>query len=139
MVNLLIQQNLKRLTMIRLFKKVIETLLLVFLCGGCHEHGSINSDDLPGIYASHYDGEYSKGEDTLLVSAVNDDTYAIERRSSFQRIRDEIMQPVQTNIVHWTTVYNEADKALHEQRQGIILYASDTALIWGNHSYHKIK
>jgi hypothetical protein len=137
MVNL--QVMLKQKAMIRLFRNLAEAIVLCFLLGGFSGNGTVAANNIEGVYATKYEGEYSKGDDSLVVQSINDKAYGIERRSSFQKHTDGIWQDAQHKITHWTAVYDESDHALHEQKQGILLYLNDSSIVWGNQHYIKCK
>lgn len=114
-------------------------ILFIAFCAGCINANNILSDNLAGVYAAHYEGEYSKGEDTLIISPINENAYGIERRSHFQKRKDGVWMPVQTNKVYWTVIYDERDHILHEQRKGILLFVNNKDIVWGNQHYTKCR
>jgi hypothetical protein len=100
-------------------------------------------DFIPGVYSIHLEGEYSKGEDTLIINRSSDEgnTYLITRNSYYQRILEGKLQPWEHKTEHWTALYNEKDKVLLEQRKGKVISFSPerNVLLLGSSEYKKIK
>lgn len=107
--------------------KVWNCLLLIVLLA-C----STTKDEVEGIFIRPINHEYSLGDDTLFIKAINKRTYQIEKRSKFQRtvkVRGK-MPPVEFQKRSWTGFYDGEHKLIIETNQGkVIIFSDDKELI----------
>ncbi len=68
-----------------------------------------------GVYAAHIKGEYSVGNDTIIV----DDT-VITKRSSYQKIRNGQLRPIEYKTKIWTLHSLDAPVIQFEKHQLIL-------------------
>ena len=98
---------------------------------------------ISGTYVREFEGEYSKGHDTLVISQPNADNnvYAIQHNSSFQKIREKQLQPIEYKSENWTAVFDEKTNVLLEQKKGkqITFLPDKNELMLGGSHFRKIK
>jgi len=98
---------------------------------------------IEGNYVRAFEGEYSKGNDTLIIAQPGEKNnyYTIEHRSSYQKIRDKQALPVEYKTEEWTAIFNEQTNVLEEQKKGklISFLPDENALLLGNSKFEKIK
>ena len=123
-------------------------LFCIMVFFGCITPGNKNSDGriqsfIPGTYIRSFAGEYSKGNDTLFINQPNESNnyYLIEHRSSYQKIRDKKILPIEYKSENWIAIFNETDNVLVEQKNGklISFLEDENALLLGNSRFNKIK
>jgi hypothetical protein len=97
---------------------------------------------IPGTYVRVFEGEYSKGHDTLIINQPDEKNnyYIIEHNSSFQKIREGRLLPVEYMSETWIAVYNEKDKVLAEQKKGklISFLPEKEELLLGSDVFNKL-
>jgi hypothetical protein len=99
-------------------------------------------ESLPGTYINHTAGSYSIAFDTLVISAASDEenSFLIERKVSFQKIRHGILQSKEYHLENWLSIYDDKTKVLTETKRGRVLtYVSEKKKLYLNNSvYQKI-
>lgn len=114
-------------------------------CNGLETENSTNKilSFIPGTYARSFEGEFAIGNDTLIIAQpnVNNNYYTIAHNSSYQKIREKQLQPLEHKSENWIAVFNEKNKMLEEQQKGklISFLPKENALLLGSSKYHKIK
>lgn len=117
--------------------------LILLSCNGANS----NSSDkilsfIPGTYVRTFEGEYAIGHDTLIITQPNVDNnyYTIKHNSSYQKIREKKLQPLEYKTESWVAMFNEKDNVLVEQRKGkLIAFLPDqNALLLGSSKFRKI-
>lgn len=96
---------------------------------------------ITGTYFRKINNEFTVGFDTLVISAINENTYSILKSASFNRIRnDEIMRP-ERRSEKWTALYNKDEQVLHEVQKGKVIsfLPKENTLLVGSSKYKKIK
>ena len=67
--------------------------------------------NISGIYVTQFKNEYSITSDTLVVaSEANSQTYSIERRTGFNKIRDGKTLPKEFKVAKWMSSYDIESK-----------------------------
>lgn len=97
---------------------------------------------IPGVYCRHFESPYSRGNDTLIISPMNDgSSYLIIHKSYFQKFRYNKLSDPEERIENWSAVYNVRDKILYEQKRDRMLsFVPDSnQLFVGGSAYYKIK
>jgi hypothetical protein len=98
---------------------------------------------ISGTYVREFEGEYSKGHDTLVISQPNQDNnfYSIQHNSSFQKIREGQLQPIEYKSEKWTAVFDEKTNVLLEQKKGkqITFLPDKNELMLGESHFQKMK
>ena len=101
-----------------------------------------SQDDLPGSYTNKSKSEYSTASDTLILTAISQssNTYQIERKTGFQKIRNNIMQPKQYKNEKWQATWDADKQILSETDLGrqIIFDKAKHSLSLKNTQYQKI-
>lgn len=121
--------------------------VLAFVVFSCNGLQTKNSNKLlsfiPGTYTRVFEGEFSKGHDTLSITRPdeNNNYYLIAHNSSYQKIRAGQLQAVEYKSENWTAIYNEKDNVLVEQKKGklISFLPEQDALLLGSNRFNKIK
>jgi hypothetical protein len=98
---------------------------------------------IEGTYIRTFGGEYSKGNDTLVIEQPNtsNNYYTIKHKSSYQKIRDKQLLPKEYKTENWTAIFNEQTNVLEEQKNGktISFLPDDKSLLLGNSQFKKIE
>lgn len=128
--------NLKQILTIALF-----TCLAA--CDDEQDNAAKSMDFIPGVYVRAFAGEYSSGYDTLVITAPdkNSNFYTIKHSSSFKRIIEKQVQPVEYKSENWTAVFDNEKNLLMEQKKGkqLLLLPEENKLMLGNSVFQKIK
>ena len=98
--------------------------------------------DISGTYVTQFKNEYSITSDTLVVaSEANSQTYNIERRTGFNKIRDGKTLPKEYKVVKWVSSYNIEKHLLQETELGkqISVLSEKQSLKLGDSEYQKVK
>jgi hypothetical protein len=120
-------------------------MMLLFSCSQMEKKNSTDKilSFLPGTYVRAFEGEYSVGHDTLVISQPDSKTnyYTIKHNSSYQKIRDKQLQPIEYKTENWTAIFNEKDNVLVEQKYGklISVLPDQDELLLGESKFKKIK
>ena len=119
-------------------KKYLAVLGIAAL--GCGEGDEIRAF-IPGVYVREFTHEFAFGYDTLEIRHINGDTYAIEKRSGYQRIREGLVPEAVRNQEKWTGVYNAREGHMMEQRRGklLVFQPEEQKLLLGAVAYYKTK
>ena len=120
-------------------------VLIVLL--SCNESRTKHSEKvisfISGTYVRAFEGEFSIGHDTLIISQpdTGNNYYTIKHNSSYQKIRDKQLQPLEYKSENWTAIFNEKDNVLMEQKKGktISFLPDQNELLLGGSRFHKIK
>ena len=99
----------------------VSTILiaLMALCIiGCNN--KVSKEDLSGTYVNQSKSEYSTASDTLVISMIDEsaNSYQIERKTGFQKIRNQITQPKQYKDEKWQATWNPDKQILSETDLG---------------------
>ena len=98
--------------------------------------------DISGTYVSQFKNEYSITSDTLVVAIVgNLQTYNIERRTGFNKIRDGKTLPKEFKVAKWVSSYDIEKQMLQETELGKQIYvlSEKQSLKLGDSEYQKVK
>jgi hypothetical protein len=121
-------------------------ILLFFIsCNGTQDRNAKNEVQsfIEGTYVRTFEGEYSKGNDTLIIDQPdnNNNYYTIKHNSSYQKIRSNQLLPAEHKTENWTAIFNEQTNVLEEQKYGkmISFLPDEDALLLGNSKFKKIK
>lgn len=120
-------------------------LLPVVLCIGCHNPFSnkeIVMDFIPGTYTREIRQQYAFGTDTLIITAIGEQTgmYSIVKKSRFRRkVNDQLLAPENHSEI-WMGMYDDKNGQLHEQKLGRIFSfdADGSRLFMGSSEYKKV-
>ena len=120
-------------------KKILISCLSCCILFGC-DSGS-NKDFIPGTYVREVKNEFSIGRDTLVIGAVNTNTYTMIHKGSYRQIRNGKLLPVKSISENWPVTYDENQKVLMESKRGKIISfdPSKNILFVGSSLYKKIK
>lgn len=115
-------------------------LLVIGYSCGLNQPGSVK-DFIPGIYVRSFQGEFSKGKDTLTIEEFSGSTYIIIHKEVYQRIDEGKVRAPERKIEQLTAVYDEKDELLKETKKGLIISFNPPRkiLLVGNSLYEKIK
>jgi hypothetical protein len=121
--------------------------IAVFVAGiSCNETEKKTADIMsfiPGIYVRSFQGEYSFGYDTLFITQPDADNnfYTIRHNSSFQRVLEKKVRPIEYKSELWTAIFNNESNMLLEQRKGkqIHFFPKDNSLMLGTVEFKKIE
>ena len=98
---------------------------------------------ITGTYARAFKGEYSTGNDTLVINQpdANNNYYTIQHKISYQQIIDKHFLPLTYKIENWVAIFNDQTNVLIEQKKGkmISFLPGENALLLGNSKFQKIK
>ena len=112
--------------------------LVVLSCNGIKED-NIKSF-IPGTYVKLISNEFNKGNDTLHIRLMDNNTFSITRVSVFNRIREGKITPVVRKSEIWTAIYNHDEQVLYETQKGKVLsfLPKQKMLLIGSSEYKKI-
>jgi len=120
--------------------------LFVFLGIGLFSCGEVQQEDslrtfIPGTYVREFSHEFAFGYDTLVVRHINANTYSIEKRSGYQRLREGKEPEAVRNQEKWMGLYNEREQHIMEQKRGKLLtfQPKEGTLLLGASVYYKVK
>ena len=124
--------------------KLLSFVLMIIMLS-CNNENSTDKilSFIPGIYARTFEGEFSIGHDTLTIIQpdLKSNYYTIQHNSSYQKIREKKLQPLEYKSENWTAMFNEKDNVLVEQKKGKVIsfLPEENSLLLGNSKFHKIK
>lgn len=128
--------NLKRILTIALYAGLTA-------CNNEQDNAAKTLDYIPGVYVRAFAGEYSSGYDTLVITAPdkNSNFYTIKHSSSFKRIIEKQVQPIEYKSENWTAVFDKEKSLLIEQKKGkqLLPLRKENKLLLGNSVFQKIK
>jgi hypothetical protein len=125
-------------------KQLLVGAICLCLLSKCNEQriDSIKSF-IPGTYIMPYANEYSKGNDTLIIKALNKygSNYQVERNTAYQRIRSGKELTRESKHEQWVCIYDSKDKVLNETRTGKVIsfLPEKKTLLIGSNEYKKIE
>jgi hypothetical protein len=74
-------------------------IILTIVAISCNSTTSNIKEFIPGVYIQHFEGLYSKGDDTLIISKIDGvNAYLIVRKTSFQRISNNRYQHLKIKL-----------------------------------------
>lgn len=118
---------------------IVSLIFVAFL--GCKSKSQTNS--LAGTFTNQSKSEYSIASDTLIIKPLNQssNTYQIERRTGFQKIRNGVTQPKEYKTEKWQSSWNGDKEVLSETEYGrLITPGKDgNSVTLKNTEYQKIK
>ena len=101
------------------------SIAVIFLLASCSENKSNKAVKkvkayIQGTYVRAFEGEYSKGNDTLIIDQPdkNNNYYTIKHNVSYQKIRNKQLLPIEYKTEDWTAIFNEQTNVLEEQKEG---------------------
>lgn len=120
-------------------KKFLTRYLLCSILYGCGS--DVTKDFIPGTYVREVKNEFSIGRDTLVIGAVDLNTYTIIHKGSYRQIRNGKLLPVKSISENWPVSYDEVKKVLTELKRGKVISfdPSENILLVGSSPYKKIK
>jgi hypothetical protein len=121
--------------------------IAVFVAGIACNEAQKKTDDImsfiPGTYVRSFQGEYSFGHDTLFIAQPDKDNnfYTIRHNSSFQRVLEKKVRPIEYKSELWTAIFNKESNMLLEQKKGkqIHFFPKDNSLMLGTDEFKKIE
>lgn len=129
--------------------KLFNAFLLVFLAGGiaCNNKQEAQQEKIEefinGVYVRAFEGEYSKGNDTLFITRpeATNNYYIIQHKASYQKIREGRILPVEYKSENWTAIFDKGHNVMVEQKKGKLLsfLPDENALLLGSSRFEKIK
>lgn len=107
---------------------------------GCGEVDEVRAF-MPGVYVREFSHEFAFGYDTLELRLVSGNTYAIEKRSGYQRVREGAAPEAVRHVEKWTGLYNERERHIMEQKREKLLtfHPEEQKLLLGAVAYYKVK
>ncbi|MGN6212062.1 hypothetical protein [Parafilimonas sp.] len=121
-------------------KKIIVCL---FLLSGCALSDGNIKDFIPGMYVKEFQQQYASGNDTLVITIVDETTnsYNIERHLSYIPVHDGKVLNRQNETTTWYGIYSKNNKQMIVQPNGKIISFSPekNCLYIGNSTYKKVK
>ena len=121
--------------------------IAVFVAGiSCNEAEKKTADIIsfiPGTYVCTFSGEYAFGHDTLFITQPDKDNnfYTIRHNSSYQRVLEKKVRPLEYKSELWTAIFNKESNMLLEQKKGkqIHFFPKDNSLMLGTDEFKKIE
>jgi hypothetical protein len=111
---------------------------LFYSCGSNYK-----KTDISGTYVTQFKNEYSITSDTIVLttSESSSQTYNIERRTGFNKVRDGKTLPKQFKVAKWTSSYIMDKQLLQETELGkqISISPDNQSLKLGDTEYQKVK
>jgi hypothetical protein len=121
----------------------VSTIVIAIIITSLYSCSSITKKtDVSGTYVTQFKNEFSITSDTLVVaSEANSQTYNIERRTGFNKIRDGKTLPKEFKVAKWVTSYNVEKQILQETELGKQIYvlSEKQSLKLGDSEYQKVK
>lgn len=117
-------------------------LFFVFtLFYSCDFKSSSVKNFIPGVYVRSFEAEFSRGNDTVSIEPFASSTYAITRKTTYQRIENGKFYPPERKVEKMTALYDEKNEVLRETKKGLIVSfnPSGKTFLLGKAVYHKIK
>ena len=126
--------------------KLLFALLIVFSsCNGTQNDNATEKvkSFIQGTYIRAFEGEYSKGNDTLIIEQpdANNNYYSIQHKMSYQQMKDKKPLPIEYKTENWTAIFNEQTNVLEEQKKGkrLSFLPDENALLLGGSKFKKIE
>jgi hypothetical protein len=101
-----------------------------------------NKSDISGTYVTQFKNEYSITSDTLVIALEgNSQTYNVERKTGFNKVRDGKTLPKEFKIAKWVSSYDTDKHLLQETELGkqISVLPEKQSLKFGDTEYQKVK
>lgn len=117
-------------------------IILAIVAISCNSGATDVKEFIPGMYIRHFEDLYSKGDDTLIISKIdNINSYFILHKTTFQKLRNNQLSAPEETTENWSAVYNPRDKILYEQkRERMLSFMPDSNKMFvGGSVYYKIK
>lgn len=107
--------------------KIMLLLGIALLVIACNNNTTSNS--FTGVYVMSFKNEYSNANDTIIIKPYNltANTYQVERRDGFHRIREGKVLPKEFKQERWIATFNEEKQALQETEFGKQVYINQKA------------
>lgn len=120
---------------------VVDYLLFVFVVFYSCDFKARVKQFIPGVYVRSFEGEFSKGADTITIEPFSSSTYTIIRKTTYQRIENDKVYPPERKVEKMTALYDEKDEVLKETKKGLIISFDPSlkTLLIGRGVYDKIK
>ncbi|MDN3584930.1 hypothetical protein [Mucilaginibacter flavus] len=116
-------------------------ILAIAAFTGCTNNSQ--SKSLSGTFTNQSKSEYSTASDTLIItpSTQSTNTYQIERKTGFQKIRNGVSQAKEYKTEKWQSTWNEEKQMLSETEYGrqITPGKDGNSVTLKNTEYQKIK
>lgn len=97
---------------------------------------------IPGVYVTTINQEFSRGSDTLIIGVVDypGNIYQVIRNTSFQRILDGKVLPMERKSKKWVATYDKDQKTLSENVSSatISFNIHTNAIYVGSKAYQRI-
>jgi len=95
---------------------IINLTFVAFM--GCKSNSQ--SSSLAGTFTNQSKSEFSSASDTLIIAPSNQssNTYQIERRTGFQKIRNGVTQAKEYKTEKWQSSWSEDKQVLSETEYG---------------------
>ena len=124
-------------------KFIATALIITCLFSKCQEFEKDHIRPfIEGTYVSSYATRYSKGNDTLEISALSKDgnNYHVNRYVTYQRIMSGKLLAKESKQEQWLCIYKATDRILYETKAGKIIsfIPEEDKLMVGNTPYRKI-
>lgn len=118
---------------------IVSVALMFTACAG--ESLSDIKDFIPGSYIRPFETEFAVGIDSLVVQEDSDNHYIIFKYSRYQRLMNDISQPVEEHRQKWAGALDEKEKVIREFQGGKVIHfnAKENQLFVGTTAYEKIK
>ena len=120
---------------------IIIILVTVVAFIGCKSNSQSNS--LSGTFTNQSKSEYSTASDTLIItpSMQSSNSYQIERRTGFQKIRNGVAQAKEYRTEEWQSTWSDDKQVLSETEYGrqITPNKDGNSVMLKNTRYQKIK
>ena len=123
----------------------LAAIVILTSCSGSKSNNATEKvkSYMQGTYVRAFEGEYSKGNDTLIIDQPdeNNNYYIIKHNSSYQKIRNKQLLPLEYKTEDWIAFLNEQTNVLEEQKKGklISFLPDENALLLGSNKFEKIK
>ncbi|TKC00042.1 hypothetical protein [Pedobacter cryotolerans] len=116
-------------------------ILTVHICGlllSCNTNKK--QFDVPGTYVNNTSGKYSIASDTLVIEALEQNRFKVNRKTGFNLISDGKKGRREYGTEKWNTIYNEKTGVLTETQRGkeLIFYPDSNMLMIGRRVYKKL-
>ncbi len=117
-----------------------EKIALMIIALFCACTANDKKPEFNGTYVNHASGEYSIGDDTLVIRSLNENSYSITRKTGYQKIREGKVLPKEYRLEELSATYDEKTRKLEDSRHArIFTLQSDNRIIrMGQIEYKKI-
>lgn len=127
--------------------KLLSFALIIILssCNGVQNNTATEKvkSFIQGTYIRAFEGEYSKGNDTLVIEQpdANNNYYTIQHKMSYYQIKDKNPLPMEYKTENWIAIFNEQTNVLEEQKKGkrLSFLPDENALLLGGSKFKKIE